>query len=645
MKKLLLFVLVAGFAISGFSQNKPTKAKLEKRAAELTEQAPVAPRPMPEINTDRAVNEDINRIVIGKAYSQRSLRREEPHVIYYNPELDVISVTVILDPVTYDVANDDGTTGTFYSEDHGQTWQGPVVVSDNTADGLTNYYPAGIIFNPEGNTSVADAYGIAQSTAVDWNHKVYGSAMIGGGSFTNYVFTDTDPDYTHNGYWNQYGLQQVNNEVRALNLKAKGDWSTFTEAEFEFIVGELDGDEFAWDFSNSLEVDVDVDPADGVIQWTGMFVGSDSGLEICWSADGETGYVWMNGVSTEAPTGYQPILYVTNDSGDSWDMVEYDLLDGDAQDFFYEFLLNAGGTDMVIPRFFESTGVVDSDGNLQMFAAVGSHSADVTMYPDSTGYAWVYPGDLVSMTFTPDGLQDYMWIDSLNTMNVNDEEGSYAGNGWQHRLFAAKNASETDIFFTWTDTRNVPESELNLEPDIFGWSKCPSQGTSMESPVCFTEGTLYEKFYYYPAGAEYAYLNEDGNYTIPYIQGITPGEFASNGSATADPITVNFITGIEFEPICTVGLSEMNVSTGIEVAQNSPNPFSTFTTININSTTVADVMVEVSNLMGQSVYTINAGTINGSMKVNLPAADLQAGVYFYTVTVGNESVTKKMIVE
>lgn len=643
MKKLLLFVLVAGFAISGFSQNKPTKVKLEKRAAEVTEQAPVAPRPMPVIDTDRAVNEDVNRIVVGKAHSQRSLRREEPHVIYYNPELDVISVTFILDAETYDVANEDGTTGMFYSEDHGQTWQGPVVVSDNMDDGIVNYYPAGIIFNPEGNTSVADAYGIGQSTAVDWNYKVYGSAMIGGSEFTNYVWQDTDPDYTHNGYWNQYGLQQVNNEVRALNLKAKGDWSSFTEAEFELIVAELEGDEFAWDFSNTLEVDVDVDPTDGVIQWTGMYVGSDSGLEICWSADGETGYVWMNGVSTEAATGYQPILYVTNDGGDSWDFIDYDLLDGDAQDFFYDFLINVGGADWVAPRFFESTGVVDANGNLQMFAAVGSHSADVTSYPDSVGYAWTYPGDLVSLTFTPDGLQDYMWIDSLNTQNVNDEEGSYAGNGWQHRLFAAKNDMEDQVMFTWTDTRNAVDNELNIEPDIFGWAKNVN-GAAMEEEICFTEGTLYEKFYYYPAGAEWAYMNEEGNYTIPYIQGITPGEFASNGSATLDAITVNFVTGIEF-PVMPVGIEDIAQNASFEISQNTPNPFSTFTTVTVNSTTVANVMVEVSNLMGQSVYAINAGTINGSMNIDIPAANLEAGVYFYTVTIGNESVTKKMIVK
>ncbi len=83
----------------------------------------------------------------------------------------------------------------------------------------------------------------------------------------------------------------------------------------------------------------------------------------------------------------------------------------------------------------------------------------------------------------------------------------------------------------------------------------------------------------------------------------------------------------------------------IEVAQNQPNPFTGTTTIEISSNTVAPVMVEVSNIMGQTVYTMDAGTINGTMNVELNASDLGSGVYFYTVTIGDSSVSKKMIVE
>ncbi|OYT17410.1 MAG: hypothetical protein B7C24_02925, partial [Bacteroidetes bacterium 4572_77] len=83
----------------------------------------------------------------------------------------------------------------------------------------------------------------------------------------------------------------------------------------------------------------------------------------------------------------------------------------------------------------------------------------------------------------------------------------------------------------------------------------------------------------------------------------------------------------------------------ISVSQNIPNPFTGTTTIEVSTETAATVLVEVSNIMGQSIYTINAGTVNGTSKIDLPANNLEAGIYFYTVRVGNESITKKMMVE
>lgn len=37
--------------------------------------------------------------------------------------------------------------------------------------------------------------------------------------------------------------------------------------------------------------------------------------------------------------------------------------------------------------------------------------------------------------------------------------------------------------------------------------------------------------------------------------------------------------------------------------------------------------------------------MNGAINVDITAKNLKAGIYFYTVTIGNESVSKKMIVE
>lgn len=134
-------------------------------------------------------------------------------------------------------------------------------------------------------------------------------------------------------------------------------------------------------------------------------------------------------------------------------------------------------------------------------------------------------------------------------------------------------------------------------------------------------------------------------YTIPTVQGVTPNEFGSNTNAAGDPITVNYITGIEF-PELLVGINDNLVAhNNISVTQNVPNPFNGTARITVTTETAADVMIEVSNIMGQTIYTSHEGTINGSKEITLNANNMDAGVYFYTVTVGHESITKKMIVK
>ncbi len=223
------------------------------------------------------------------------------------------------------------------------------------------------------------------------------------------------------------------------------------------------------------------------------------------------------------------------------------------------------------------------------------------------------------------------------------DEGNYAGNGWNHRLSIAKNESEDQFFYTWTDTRTTEPDLKNTAPDIFGFTRHIGGGETFST--CFTEGTLYETFYYFTFGAEYAIYNPDNdNYSVPYMTSVSPAEFA--GNAAGDPISINYVTGIEFpliNPFSSV--NQLNHLSGVEVSQNQPNPFTGITTIEIKTQKASQINVEVTNLMGQTVYTFNAGTNNGTQKIILSAENLEAGVYFYTVRVGEESVTKKMIIE
>lgn len=638
-------MLAIGFAISSIAQNQMVQKKNAKRVMDGQEVAISQTIQTPQLNT-KAVNEDVARIEIGTSAHQRPFRREEGRVVAYHPDLDVISVTFLLDPATYPEADEAGIVGQFYSTDRGQTWNGPVVLADDLSNG-PNYYTTGSIYNPDGNSNMDAVVGVYQGTAFpptgDWRFKMYGNSFWDGTGLMNYSYEETDGDYGYNGYWNIFGLQQVGDEMRCLNMIPLGGWGAFEEATLEPIFATWDGTEFDWENSSTIDADLYID-ADNVMSWIGMWQGMDAGTEMAWSEDGQIGYIWMVGMSNEDPSGYQPLVFRTEDGGDSWDYIFLDFMEDEVQTFIYDYLIDVSGQSFVLPHIFESAGVVNADGNLELVTAMGSTSADVINYPDSVGYHWVYPGDLFNITVDADGINNIIWIDSLNTENVlADTEGNYCGTeGWQHRLYATKSPDASQIMFTWLDTRDT-ENEYNIEPDLFGWAK--NSHTTMESEICFTEGTLYETFYFFTSGSDYAYMNDDGGYTVPYIQAVSPGEFASNGSTSADPVTVNFVTGIEF-PMLPVGVEELNAGvSGIGVSQNQPNPFTGTTTIEINSTTVAPVSVEVSNVMGQTIYTVNAGTINGTMKVDLDASNLESGVYFYTVTIGNESLSKKMIVE
>lgn len=94
------------------------------------------------------------------------------------------------------------------------------------------------------------------------------------------------------------------------------------------------------------------------------------------------------------------------------------------------------------------------------------------------------------------------------------------------------------------------------------------------------------------------------------------------------------------------------LNTGIEsgadvlsVGQNVPNPFDAVTEIKYSLTQNSDVLVDVYNVAGAKVMSINEGSkAAGQHTMTINGSDLEAGVYYYTFTANGHSTTKKMIV-
>ncbi len=121
------------------------------------------------------------------------------------------------------------------------------------------------------------------------------------------------------------------------------------------------------------------------------------------------------------------------------------------------------------------------------------------------------------------------------------------------------------------------------------------------------------------------------------------------------------ITSITFRPVATgsfemdvKNVSFVNTSTGLNdynnnevfsLGQNYPNPATGYTQIDITLNKSNDLLVQVYDLFGNHVTTLaNGNYAQGKHVLNMNTKGLASGVYFYTVTCGGTTVTKRMLV-
>ena len=79
--------------------------------------------------------------------------------------------------------------------------------------------------------------------------------------------------------------------------------------------------------------------------------------------------------------------------------------------------------------------------------------------------------------------------------------------------------------------------------------------------------------------------------------------------------------------------------------QNYPNPFNPLTTIVFSIVKKEKVILEVYDLLGQKVkLLLNDEIEKGRYKINFNSLGLSSGIYFYKLSTGRNSITKKMVI-
>jgi len=84
---------------------------------------------------------------------------------------------------------------------------------------------------------------------------------------------------------------------------------------------------------------------------------------------------------------------------------------------------------------------------------------------------------------------------------------------------------------------------------------------------------------------------------------------------------------------------------GIDLKQNTPNPFNGITTIDFTIPVSGKVILSVYNILGEKAADILDKELQkGSYKINWNASELISGQYYYRIQVGGKSLTKTMTV-
>lgn len=91
--------------------------------------------------------------------------------------------------------------------------------------------------------------------------------------------------------------------------------------------------------------------------------------------------------------------------------------------------------------------------------------------------------------------------------------------------------------------------------------------------------------------------------------------------------------------------TEIKIPQSLQLNQNYPNPFNPTTQIDYSLTQPEQVNLSVYNLTGELVATLVDGEVPvGNHSITFDASTLPSGVYFYTMTAGSFTQTKKMVV-
>lgn len=515
-------------------------------------------------------------------------------------------------------------------------------------------YPSGMIYNPSGNTVVDSAFVVISgpiTNGTKWIGNYFASSNYAGHHQHNFVIPEPGLLHDSAGVMFQY-FAAINSQttddgvahVLGERVNANAPASTTTNLLSDGVVvnnGIFDAvaDTFKWSQTRIYE------------QFSHGNTNQEYGTSgnMAWSQDGTVGYVVFIGHDsvTQYNGTFEPIVFKTTNSGGTWTkMTVYD----------YSTIANITAklpaiqsSSKVVPFFYGGAGngiglTVDANYNLHIACQING-VANVTNNSDSLQ---VYKKQQLFDVYTTSTGWNALWIDSLNAQyNTAATTPTWAGSpstenlGNGARLQVSRTKDGKKVFYEWMDTDPNIDT-LNAYPNVL--AKGFDVTTNFQTPVVnFSVGTPFDAsmWWMFASNITMVQTGSPNVYTIPTTRTNNASQTSTSAVQHYYMCSVSF-TENDFSPLAVNELA----ANAMSVSQNFPNPFSKSTSFVVSLSQTSNVTIKVYNTLGQLVMETNNNNLSvGKHTMKLDAAKLSAGLYFYSVKVGDNIVTHKMIVQ
>lgn len=689
MKKTLLVGSALAVAVMGFAQNsrtvnpalKPVLMRHYTAPQENQSAGNAGTRLTPGAINPSSVCTGTDRSSMVNAFGAID---SYPNQVAYNTDINSVLLTHRRSANSYSLQ----TSGTVEADWYNlgtSTWDSMLVYRDSTANKHPARYPNGTLYNAPGNTVTANAYAVVTGPWV--NGSVWQGAY-----YSAHKFLHLYSPPIHQKYDSSLAEYFIRNDMQQSGMKVYSAGTFQDTVNSGWVSAEKGGSVWQADFTSGSAVWTIQHFVPGFHVPTSTvttgYASSGSGMRLAFNDAGTIGYGLLLGALNATDTAMYPIIYKCTNGvwGTTPLIVGNNLAKGHPecmkgvgqmpQPFYRKSGYKPSGWQINETNGYDMA--VDMNGVLHIATAVADPykslakpNTDSLMYGFSYNWDYHHHHPIIWDIMTDGTCWKTMMVDSILTSSLGSAAGdtTYLVNPWDDgsgnalgygaRIQISRSKDGSKLFYGWIDSDSSSTGTiLNTAPDIMmkGYDVTAEKLTPK---VNVTFGTAQ---CYFQAQSDVAAMPSAGNWNIPmdYIIGRTAGapphSLGGAGACSIYYVKCANFTQSQFTIPAVINPDLANSSCGFayDVKANNtfassvscyPNPFNQNTNVVVNLSENKVVDLKVYDALGSVVFS---GKINGTTGSNTMVVDgtsFNSGVYYYTVTAGNERVTKKMILQ